>query len=102
MAINYNIHTDLELDDLRQRLDAHARNVGGLWELWKAGDALGPFHEEIMEEYGIGKGFKTCVWTRHSKHQSVAALAKLMDFYSSLPERKLIRKDDTVVDFRED
>ena len=101
MAINYNIHTDLELDDLQQRLDAHARNVGGLWELWKAGDDLGPFHDEIMEEYGIVKGFKTYVWTRHSKDQSVAALAKLMDFYSSLPGRKLIRKDDTFVDFGE-
>ncbi len=101
MAINYNICTDLELDDLRQRMDAHAQDVDGLWELWRVSDDLGPFHEEIMEEYGIDKGFKTYAWTRHSKDQSVAARAKLMDFYHSLPGRKLIRKDDSFVDYRE-
>lgn len=101
MAISYNIHTDLELDDLQQRLDAHALDVGGLWRLWGASDDLGPFHEEIMKEYGIDKGFKTYMFTHHSKDQSVAARAKLMDFYHSLPGRKLIRKDDSFVDYRE-
>ncbi len=101
MAIDYNIHTDLDLVDLQQRLDEYAGDVDGLWEIWRASDDLGPFHEEIMEEYGIDKGFKSYVWTRHSKDRRTEARAKLMDFYHSLPGRKLIRKDDTFIDYQE-
>lgn len=101
MAISYNIHTDLELDDLQRRLDAHATYVDGLWELWGARDDLGPFHEEIMEEYGIYESFKTYAFTRHSKENRVQAKEKLMQFYESLPGRKLLRLEDVLIDYKD-
>ncbi|MGR3761960.1 hypothetical protein ACUXV3_17810 [Roseobacteraceae bacterium NS-SX3] len=41
------------------------------------------------------------VWTRHAKERRTEARAKLMDLYHSLPGRKLLRKDDTFVDYQE-
>ena len=101
MAINYSIHTDLDLADLRARLNVAARTAAGLWETWTASDELGRFHEEIMAEYGIDRGFRSLVFTRHSKRRSVEAREKLMRFFESLPGRKLVLRDDTFVDYQD-
>lgn len=101
MAINYTIYTDLDLADLRARLNAAAETASGLWETWTASDQPGRFHEEIMEEYGIRKGFRSFVLTRHSKPRSVEAREALMRFFDSLPGRKLVLRDDTFVDYRD-
>lgn len=101
MAINYNIQTDLELEDLKQRVEAHAKEVEGLWIVWRVTDDLGPFHEEVMEEYGIYRGFKTELWTRHSKDRSAEASEKQKELYHSLPGRKLLRMDDSFIDYQE-
>lgn len=101
MAISYTIDTELELNDLRERLDEYAKGVEGLWEMWGVSDDLGPFHEEIMKEYGINEGFKTYAFTRHSKDRSVEAREELLVFYESLPGRKLLLMDDTFIDYTE-
>ena len=101
MAINYTIYTDLDAEPLKHRTEIAAKGTQGLWELWWIRDDLGPFHEEIMEEYGVKKGFRTSMGSRHSKDRSIEARARLMVFYDSLPGRKLILNGDSFVDFRE-
>jgi len=101
MAIFYNIYTDLDMDILRRKSEIAAKGTQDLWEDWWVSDDLGPFHEEIMEEYGVQKGFKTSMGSRHSKDHSVEARAKLIEFYDSLPGRKLILNGDSFVDYRE-
>lgn len=101
MAINYTIYTDLDLETLTLRTEAAAEGTQDLWEGWWVKDNLGPFHEEIMEDYGDGKGYKTRMTSRHSKDRSVEARARLLEFYDSLPGRKLILNGDEFVDFQE-
>lgn len=100
MAINYTIYTDLDIETLTQLTEDAARGTQNLWELWWVRDDLGPFHEEIMEEYGVQQGFRTSMGSRHSKDHSVEARAKLLDFFDSLPGRKLILNGDEFVDYR--
>lgn len=101
MALNFSIHTDLELDDLHGRMEDAATDASGIWETWSASIEDGPFHEEVMSEYGVTKGFKTLVYTRHNKDHSVEARAKLLAFFQSLPGRKLMRQDDILIAFEE-
>ncbi len=100
MAIFYNIYSDLELADLEMRLIAASMIAGDLWEAWSASDDLGPFHLEIMAEYGVDKGFKSRCFTRHAKAQSVRARDELLAFFGSLPGRKLLLNGDVLVAFR--
>jgi hypothetical protein len=58
MAIEYFIYSDIDKAELDRRLSIAANAANGLWESWSAKDDLGPFHEEIMEEYGVDKGFQ--------------------------------------------
>ena len=101
MAIFYTIYTDLDLHTLTRQTEVSADSTQNLWEDWWVTDDLGPFHEEIMEEYGVKKGFRTSMGSRHSKDRSIEARARLMAFYDSLPGRKLILNGDSFVDFRE-
>lgn len=100
MAIEYFVYSDLDKLDMEGRLNAAARSAHSLWEIWNASDDLGPFHEEIMEEYGVRKGFKTSVYCRHSKDHSVAAREAMLAFFESLPGRKLLLNGDVFVAFR--
>ena len=59
---------------------------------------MGPFHSEIMEEYGFDRGFLTRFITRHRKDRSVEAREKLLEFYATLPGRKLVLNGDVLVD----
>ena len=59
-----------------------------------------PFHEEIIEEYGVRKGFKTRVYSGHSKDHSVQALEAMLACLESLPRRKLLMIGDVFVAFR--
>ena len=101
MAIFYTIYTDLEIQALARRTEATAEGTENLWEDWWTSDDLGPFHEEIMEEYGVQKGFRTSMGSRHSKDRSVEARAKLLAFFASLPGRKLILNGDSFVEYQE-
>jgi hypothetical protein len=100
MAIEYRVFSDLEKLDLEGRLIDAARSANGLWEIWNVRDDLGPFHEEIMEEYGVRKGFKTSVYCRHSKDHTVQAREAMLAFFESLPGRKLLLNGDVFVAFR--
>lgn len=97
MAIEYFVYSDLEKPDMEDRLNDAARSAHGLWEIWNVRDDLGPFHEEIMEEYGVHKGFKTSVYCRHSKDHSVQARKAMLSFFESLPGRKLLLNGDVLV-----
>lgn len=100
MAIFYNAYSDLDLPDLRQRLSAAATTAGDVWEDWSATDNLGPFHLEIMAEYGVREGFKSKCFTRHSKDHSVQARKAMLSFFESLPGRKLLLNGDVLVSFQ--
>lgn len=102
MAIEYFIYTDLSIDALTEKAAVAAAGSRGLWEDWWVRDDLGPFHEEIMEEYGVYQAFKSKMGSRHSKDHSIAARAKLMEFFEALPGRKLLLNGDELVDYRED
>ena len=99
MAIFYNVYSDLELPDLMRRLSVAAKDAGDLWESWSAHDNLGPFHLEIMAEYGVLEGFKSCCFTRHSKDHTVEARRAMLAFFESLPGRKLLLNGDVLVAF---
>ena len=101
MAIEYFIYTDLDIETLTRRTEAAAKGTQDLWVYWRVLDDLGPFHEEIMEDYGDGKGYQTEMRTRHFKERSVEARARLLEFYDTLPGRKLILNGDEFVDFQE-
>ncbi len=100
MAIEYSVYSDLDKMEVERRLIGAAHAANGLWEIWGVRGDLGPFHEEIMEEYGVNKGFKTSVYCRHSKDHSVAAREAMLAFFDSLPGRKLLLNGDVLVSFR--
>lgn len=100
MAIEYTIYTDLDFEMLTVRTEAAAEGTEDLWVYWRVLDDLGPFHEEIMEDYGDQRGFRTAMRSRHSKDRSVEARARLLEFYYTLPGRKLILNGDEFVDFQ--
>jgi hypothetical protein len=99
MAIEYFIYSDLDKAELGRRLSIAAQSANGLWESWSAKDDLGPFHEEIMEDYGVHRGFKARVYCRHYKEHSVRARETLLAFFESLPGRKLLLNGDDLVAF---
>lgn len=99
MAIFYTAYSDLDLPDLMQRLNSAARSAGDVWEACSASDDLGPFHLEIMAEYGVGEGFKSECFTRHSKDHTVQARQAMLAFFESLPGRKLLLNGDVLVAF---
>lgn len=99
MAIFYTAYSDLDLSDLMQRLNSAARSAGDVWEAWSASDDLGPFHLEITAEYGVGEGFKSECFTRHSKDHTVQARQAILAFFESLPGRKLLLNGDVLVAF---
>jgi len=100
MAINYSVYTDLDLEVLQHKLEAHAKRATEVWELWGVSDDLGPFHAEIMQdEHDIDRGFKSEAWTRLSKDRISEATDSLMDFYRSLPGRRLVLMDDRFIAF---
>ncbi len=99
MAIFYTAYSDLDLPDLMQRLKAAAISAGGVWEAWSASDDLGPFHLEIMAEYGVRDSFKSKCFTRHSKDHTVQAREAMLAFFDSLPGRKLLLNGDVLVAF---
>jgi len=82
-------------------LERSVRHASAEWAHSSVKADLGPFHEEIMEEYGVNEPFKTRIYSRHYKDRSVEARAKLLEFFDSLPVRKLILNGDSFVDFRE-
>jgi hypothetical protein len=100
MAIEYFVYSDLDKVDMEGRLNDAARSASGLWATSKASDDLGPFHEEIMEEYGVDKGFKTSVYFRYYKEHRGAAREATLAFFESLPGRKLLLNGDDLVAFR--
>lgn len=97
MAIFYTAYSDLELPDLMQRLGMAAKTAGDIWETWSAYDGLGPFHQEIMAEYGIRESFKSACFMRHSKDHTVQAREAMLSFFESLPGRKLLLNGDVLV-----
>ncbi len=101
MAIEYSIYTDLDLETLNRLTEAAAEGTQDLWEGWWVFDDLGPFHEEIMEEYGVSERFSSKMRSRHFKDRSVEARARLLQFYDTLPGRKLILNGDEFVDHQE-
>ena len=100
MAIFYTAYSDLELPDLMQRLGVAAKSAGDVWEDWSASDDLGPFHLEVMAEYGVHDRFKSECFTRHSKDHTVEAREAMLAFFDSLPGRKLLLNGDVLVVFR--
>jgi hypothetical protein len=100
MAIHYFVYTDLGVTELERLLVPAAQAANGLWEAWYAHDDLSPFHEEIMQEYGVDKGFKTIASCRHSKDHLGAAREATLAFFESLPGRKLLLNGDVFVAFR--
>ena len=102
MAIFYTAYSDLGLPDLMQRLNAAAMSAGDVWEAWSASDDLGPFHLEIMAEYGVRDSFKSECFTRHSKDHTVQAREAMLAFFESLPGRKLLLNGDVFVAYRPD
>lgn len=100
MAIFYTAYSDLELPDLMQRLSEAARSAGPAWEAWSVSDDLGPFHLEIMAEYGVRDSFKCECFTRHSKDHTVQARDAMLSFFKSLPGRKLLLNGDVLVSFQ--
>lgn len=101
MAIEYFVYTDLEKAELERRLTFAALSASEFWESWSARDVLGPFHEDIMQDYGVHKGFKTRVYCRHYKERSVEARKAMLAFFESLPGRKLLLNGDVLVELRE-
>lgn len=99
MAIEYFVYSDLGKADLERRLNDAARSANGFWEFWSVKDDLGPFHEEIIKEYGVRKEFKTSVYCRHSKDHTVQAREAMLEFFESLPGRKLLLNGDVLVAF---
>ena len=99
MAIEYFIYSDIDKAELDRRLSIAAQSANGLWESWSAKDDLGPFHEEIMEDYGVDKGFKTSVYFRYYKEHRVAAREATLAFFESLPGRRLLLNGDDLVAF---
>lgn len=104
MALNYQIYCDLELEDLAARLDVFGQLAGKqkLWETWSAHQCDGLFHEEIMlESYEISPGFKNPAYFRLTKAagRSMIARDRMIDFFSTLPGRKLLTKDDVLIDY---
>ena len=97
MAIFYTAYSDLELPDLMQRLKSAAMSAGDAWEAWSASDDLGPFHLEIMAEYGVRDSFKSECFTPHSKDHIVQAREAMLAFFESLPGRKLLLNGDVLV-----
>ncbi|WP_296475545.1 hypothetical protein [Roseinatronobacter sp.] len=102
MAIFYTAYSDLELPDLMQRLGMAATSAGDTWEMWRAYDDLGPFHQEIMAEYGVRDNFKSACFTRHSKDHSVQAREAMLSFFDSLPGRKLLLNRGVLVSLRQE
>jgi hypothetical protein len=100
MAINYTIYSALELRDLKVLLNAAAEAAGDLWETAGASDKLGPFHDEMMAEFGVKAEFKCYCLTRHSKEKSVEAREYLYAFFESLPGPRVLMKDDEFIAFR--
>lgn len=100
MAIFYTAYSDLDLSDITQRLNAAATRAGDVWESWSASDDLGPFHLEIMAEYGVRDSFRSQCFTRHSKDHTVQARKAMLAFFESLPGRKLLLNGDVFVAFR--
>lgn len=100
VTIFYTAYSDLELPDLMQRLGVVAKGAGDLWEAWTAYDDLGPFHLEIMAEYGVQESFKSGCFTRHSKDHTLEAREAMLAFFESLPGRKLLLNGDVFVAFR--
>ena len=100
MAIEYFVYSDLDKVEVERRLIVAADAANGLWESWGVRGDLRPFHEEIMEEYGVGKGFKTQVYCRHDNEHSVRAREAMLAFFESLPRRKLLLNGDVFVAFR--
>ena len=100
MAIEYFIYTDIEAVELRKMADGVAGKYKDLYEDWWVRDDLGPFHEEIMEEYGVDRPFKSSMGSRHSKARSVEAREKLLAFFDALPGRKLVLNGDSLVDYQ--
>ena len=101
MAIEYFIYSDLDVSDLKERLDGYASGVQGLWQHVSATDELGPFHQEIIQEYGISEPFRTSIYCRHYKDRSIEARAKLLDFFYSLHSRKLVLNGDDFIDYKD-
>ena len=99
MAIEYSVYTDLDNEELHRRLTAAAVSAGSLWVSYGVLKSLSPFHEEVMQEYGVEKGFKSQAWSRHNKASLPEARRAMLEFYSSLPGRKLILNGDMYVDF---
>lgn len=102
MAIFYTAYSDLELPDLQQQLAMAANDAGDIWETWSACDDLGPFHQEIMAQYGVRENFKSACFTRHSKDHSVQAREAMLSFFDSLPGRKLLLNGDVLVSLRQE
>jgi hypothetical protein len=100
MAIEYWLFSDLDKLEIEGRLNDAARSARSFWEIWNVRDDLGPFHEEIMEEYGVRKCFKTSVYCRHSKDHTVQAREAMLSFFESLPGRKLLLNGDVLVSFQ--
>lgn len=100
MAIEYFVYADLDKVELERHLIVAANAANGLWERWSVRGDLGPFHEKIMEEYGLHKGFKASVYCRHYKEHSVRAREAMLAFFESLPGRKLLLNGDVFVAFR--
>jgi hypothetical protein len=99
VAIEYSIYTDLDNEELLRQLTAAAVAAGPLWVSCGVLKSFGPFHEEVMREYGVDKGFKSQAWSRHNKSSLSEARKAMIEFYSSLPGRKLILNGDVYVDF---
>jgi hypothetical protein len=102
MAIFYNLYCDLELTNLEQRLAVAAEAAGALWQEAIAFDDLGPFHLEVMAEYGVEEEFASKCFTRHNKFRTEDARAAMLAFYESLPGRKLLLNGDVLVASRLD
>ncbi|MFY2823247.1 hypothetical protein [Ruegeria sp. MALMAid1280] len=81
MAIAYHIYADLDIQTLKRRTEAAAKGTQNLWEGWWVNDDLGPFHEEVIEDYGDQKGYKTIMTSRYFKDRRVEARAGLIEFF---------------------
>lgn len=99
MAMEYFVYSDLDKTELTQRLNIAAGSVRNLWVAWRAHEDLGPFHEEVMQDYGVSTGFKSSVYCRHDKEHSVEARQAMLTFFESIPGRKLLLNGDVFVAF---
>jgi hypothetical protein len=100
MAIEYFVYSDLDKADMELRLLAAGKSANDFWVAHSVSDDLGPFHKEIMEGYGVDKGFKTSVYCRHSKDHTVEARREMLALFESLPGRKLLLNGDVLVEYR--